>query len=98
VIDIAKESLLSLADAAKQLPRNGGKRPHPATLYRWTMRGLRGAKLEYVQVGATRCTSIEALGRFFAALAAAPAPPPSSLADRLYAADRLERELVEAGF
>ena len=69
VIDTKAERLLSLADAARELPRcRGGKRPHIATVYRWTTNGCRGVILESVQVGNTRCTSREALARFFAAL------------------------------
>lgn len=65
MIDINTESVLSLADAAKRLPqRRGGKRPHVATLYRWASAGVRGVKLETLQVGGTLCTSLEALQRF----------------------------------
>lgn len=66
MIDMAKEEVISLTQAAKQLPqRRQGKRPHVATLYRWASRGLRGIQLETIQVGGTLCTSLEALQRFF---------------------------------
>ena len=69
MIDSNSEQLLSLADAAKSLPaRRSGKRPHLSCIYRWTTTGCRGVVLECIQIGATRCTSREALGRFFAAL------------------------------
>ena len=65
-INSTDETIISLTDAAKELPRRrGGKRPHIATLYRWTTSGCRGVQLEYVQIGGTRCTSREALARFF---------------------------------
>lgn len=65
-IDIQSETVLSFADAARQLPkRRGGKRVNIATLYRWASQGFRGVFLEYLQVGGTRCTSLEALDRFF---------------------------------
>ncbi len=65
MIDIHSETVISLADAPRHLPkRRGGKRPHIATLYRWAQRGCRGMKLETVQVGGTLCTSLEALQRF----------------------------------
>ena len=65
-IDPTSERLLSLAQAAKRLPkRRGGKRPHVSCLYRWTVNGCRGVILESIQVGGTRCTSEEALARFF---------------------------------
>ena len=57
MIDITTETLLSLLDAAKQLPG----RPHVSTLYRWRIRGVRGVRLETVLVVGRRFTSKEAL-------------------------------------
>lgn len=68
---LAGESLLGLAEATKDLPRIGGKRPAISTLWRWATQGLRGVRLEYVRVGHRVCTSREALDRFFARLAQA---------------------------
>jgi len=69
MIDLANEDVMSLTEAARILPkRRAGKRTHVATLYRWSTKGLRGVKLEVIQVGATRCTSREAIQRFFDAL------------------------------
>ncbi len=66
MIDSASESLLTLAQAAEQLPRRRrGRKTHVSTLYRWTTAGCRGVRLDTIQVGATRCTSREALQRFF---------------------------------
>lgn len=45
--------------------RRGGRRITAATLHRWATIGLRGVVLEAVQVGGTRCTSKEAILRFF---------------------------------
>ncbi len=68
-IDPNTESLISLGEAARRLPaRRGGKKPHVSCIYRWTATGCRGVVLESLQVGGTRCTSKEALGRFFARL------------------------------
>ena len=65
MIDLTTETVISLTEAAKRLPaRRSGKRPHVATLYRWSQRGCRGVRLETCQVGGTRCTSVEALQRF----------------------------------
>jgi hypothetical protein len=78
MIDLLKETIISLTTAAKQLPaRRGGKRPHVSTLYRWSKDGHRGVILETLQCGGTRCTSAEGLARFFTALsqAAGTAPP-----------------------
>lgn len=66
MIDILSENLVSLADAAKLLPRRrGGKRVHQSCIYRWCLNGLKGVVLESIQIGGTRCTSKEALTRFF---------------------------------
>jgi hypothetical protein len=71
-IDPLSETLISFAEATRELPaRRGGKRPHVSCLYRWSVApGCRGVVLETVQVGGTRCTSREALARFFARLTA----------------------------
>lgn len=67
--DLLSERTLTLSQAAKTLPRRRGGRPtHASTLFRWATEGLRGVKLEIVQVGGTKCTSREALSRFFARL------------------------------
>ena len=71
MIDILLEETFSLTEATKRLPcRRKGKRPNVATLYRWAQVGCRGIRLETLCVGATRCTSMEALQRFFDALTA----------------------------
>ncbi len=60
------EELRPLALAVEWLPtRRRGKPPHAATLFRWAAKGLNGVKLEVVQVGGTKCTSRQALARFF---------------------------------
>ena len=63
--------------------------------------GLRGVRLEYVQVGNTRCTSKEALARFFEQLKAAYGKGPRRLtrtpAARIRAVDKAEAELRQAG-
>lgn len=69
MIDPNKETIETLKDAAKTIPRRrAGKKAHVSCLYRWTSTGCRGVILESIQIGATRCTSREALARFFAAL------------------------------
>jgi hypothetical protein len=65
-IDIAHEELLPLAKAADRLPRRrNGKKTHVSTLHRWAGTGVRGIKLEALQVGGVKCTSLPALQRFF---------------------------------
>lgn len=68
MIDIQNEEVILLAEATKLkcLPRRRrGKRPHVATLFRWANTGVRGVTLETIQCGGTRCTSVEAIQRFF---------------------------------
>lgn len=99
-IDLSKETLVSLAEAAKRLPRRrGGRKVHVSCLYRWTQVGLKGVILESIQIGGTRCTSIEALSRFFEVLSSGPteSPPIRSLARRKRAAEAAERALLAEG-
>lgn len=76
MIDPLSEQVISLTEAARLLPRRRrGKRPHISCIYRWTVSGCKGVILDSTQVGGTRCTSREALARFFAALSAASGTP-----------------------
>ena len=102
MIDISSETVLSLSEAAKRLPgRRQNKKPNVATLYRWSNVGCRGARLETVQVGATRCTSVEALQRFFDSLTTAakgsPLPPPPLPKSRRRAIEAAEKRLARSG-
>ncbi|MBO0699620.1 MAG: DUF1580 domain-containing protein, partial [Zavarzinella sp.] len=75
MIDLATETLLSFAQAAKRLPgHRDGKRLDPSTVWRWHKRGSRAAdgrlvKLEATKIGGRSVTSVEALQRFSDALA-----------------------------
>jgi hypothetical protein len=100
VINIVDEFTIPLRQAAKLLPcRRQGKPAHVATLYRWAHRGLRGVRLETVQIGGTLCTSREALQRFFERLDRRPDPVSiaTTPASRRRAAERAERELQRLG-
>ena len=103
MIDIATETVLSLSEAREKLPRRRkNARPDLATMYRWWRQGIRGIRLETIMVGATRCTSIEALQRFFNALTAAaegskPAPQTPQPKHRRSAIAAAERRLALAG-
>ena len=98
-IDLLTETVLSLSDAAAALPRRrGGRKVHPSCVYRWVQRGLKGIRLECVQVGGTKCTSQEALARFFEALTyGADRPPVRSPAKRRRDAELAMRELDREG-
>jgi hypothetical protein len=67
-IDITMEDLIRLNEVPKlkfMPPGKDGKRIALSTVYRWTMGGTGGVKLETLKVGGTLCTSVEALQRFF---------------------------------
>ena len=68
-INTQEEKLLSLTEATKSIPKVDGKRPHVSSAWRWIKLGLNGVHLEHVKVGGRLCTSVEALNRFFNALA-----------------------------
>lgn len=97
MIDLSSETVISLTEATKRLPtRRRGKRPHVATLYRWSQRGCRGVVLETCQVGGTRCTSVEALQRFVQRLSESTGPSIAGLPS--FRRNReAERILDEAG-
>ena len=80
-IDVLSDDVVTLAQAAKLLPkRRGNKRPHVSCVYRWTTSGCKGVTLESVQVGGTRCTSRQALARFFERLSQVKHGVPRSVA------------------
>src|SRR5947208_1991902 len=93
------ESLVTFADARQYIPG----RPHVSQVYRWAMRGLRGVRLEWVQVGGRRFTSREAIDRFISAMTAAAKgealpPPAASTAARRKRDAQDTRELAGAGY
>jgi len=99
-IDIRVEAVIPLREAAKILPaRRAGRPTNISTLFRWsTPPGLEGITLETLQIGGCRCTSKEALQRYFDALTARrkgriPAPPPEAK-HRRQAIDAAKRRVV----
>ena len=79
MIDSTSEILWPLAQAAGHIPpRRRGRKAHASTIYRWATVGCRGVVLETLQVGGTRCTSAEALQRFFEALTIGASPTTAS--------------------
>ena len=104
-IDIQTETVITPAKATHFCPeRRRGVRPNIATIFRWMVAGVKGIKLESLVVGGTRCTSIEALQRFFDALtvaadeehSSAVTPPPVSKS-RQKAIEAAERRLSRVG-
>ena len=70
------------ASGRRIAPTAGGPEDHVSTLYRWATAGCRGVVLESIQVGGTRCTSREALQRFFERLSQPARPGPLAEANR----------------
>jgi hypothetical protein len=101
-IDPCNESLIALSQVGKHLPRRRrGRKPHISCIYRWTKSGCKGVILESIQVGGTRCTSKEALARFFRRLtlgdSTVEAIHTRSHAQRERAMKKAMRELEAAG-
>ena len=73
MINIEKETTLSLSEAARHLPAIDGKKPHASTLWRWCRKGVgpKQTRLEYVRFGHRIVTSVEAIQRFTERLAEA---------------------------
>jgi hypothetical protein len=102
MIDPNAETLIALGQVPKRLPRRrAGKRVHVSCVYRWTKVGCRGKFLDFIQVGGTRCTSLEAIARFFDELTESagtgPAPTVRSTAQRERAVKAAIIELERAG-
>jgi hypothetical protein len=97
--DLFDEGLVPLAAASKLLPkRRAGKATHRATLFRWAQVGVKGVRLEVVQVGGVKCTSRAALSRFFQRLTSGgDSPPAHTKAQRKRRIERAERELASVG-
>jgi hypothetical protein len=69
MIDVTSEEILSLSQAAAELPRlRRGRKVALSTLHRWAKGGCRGIRLETISIGSTACTSRQALARFFEAV------------------------------
>jgi hypothetical protein len=101
MIDTNTESIITLTEAARSLPhRRAGRPVHISCVYRWTQIGVKGIRLETVQIGGTRCTSRESLQRFFDALTAQaehrPGPPRATAARRKEI-EAAEKRLAKAG-
>lgn len=83
MIDLERETLLTLGQAARLVPaRRGGRGDkgsgtHPTTLWRWATKGKLGIRLETVDCpNGDLLTTAAALGRFLAALKTAKAREP----------------------
>lgn len=64
--DLSAETLLTRQQTAAYMPN--GCAPSYATWWRWHAIGVRGVQLETIMCGGRRCTTVEALRRFFTSL------------------------------
>ncbi|MGO9108049.1 MAG: DUF1580 domain-containing protein [Thermoguttaceae bacterium] len=65
-IDPRREELIPLDQIPSSVvPGSKGRPAHPSTIKRWATRGINGVKLATLRVGQRRCTSREALIRFY---------------------------------
>ena len=77
MIDARLEKLVTLEEAAQLAPGiRPGKCASVAALRRWAKRGMRGIRLDTIIAGGRRCTSREAVQRFFELLTEAREPEP----------------------
>jgi hypothetical protein len=108
VLDLATESTLSLAAAARLVPpARGGKRTHLSTLLRWIVRGAKApdgspVRLEAIRLGGRWLTSREALQRFVERLTpdldtVATVPTPRTPGRRQRASERAAQQLEKMG-
>jgi hypothetical protein len=63
-IDITRDKLISLEDAAKMFPKAGGGHVHAKTVRNWITNGYHGIKLDGAQVGSKFYTTADALRTF----------------------------------
>lgn len=68
-IDINRETLYTLTEATKHLPKLNGRKVSSNAMWRWCAKGIQGVHLDHVRFGRRICTSVEALNRFANALA-----------------------------
>jgi hypothetical protein len=78
MVSIKFEQVIPMSKVGDHCPsRRGGKKVHFTTGIRWAKTGLVAddgtlVHLETIRVGGTKCTSVEALQRFFERLSAQP--------------------------
>lgn len=68
-INLTSDTLISPGEVVLLLPpRRRGRKAHKSTVFRWFATGYKGLRLPFLQVGGQRCTSVNALQSFLAAL------------------------------
>ncbi len=66
MIDVSREELLPLREAARLFPsgRKPGKAVHIGTVYRWSLKGVKGVRLCTILVGGIRYTTLNSIAEF----------------------------------
>lgn len=92
-----QSNLIPIGQASDHFPN----RPSIPTIWRWVLRGTRGARLDTVVVGGRRYTTADAIQRFIEATTANSLPGGTVVTRtstrRQRDIERAERELSEAG-
>lgn len=104
--DLLGETLISLADVGQRIPGRSGGRLNPTTTWRWAAKGVkapdgRRVHLETIRAGGRTLTSVEAVGRFVAALTPRTSndttPSSRTPSERRKASERAAAELQKMG-
>ena len=95
MIDHKTESVLPLEASSALFPT----KPSRCTLYRWSLKGIHGVRLETLACGGKRYTSHEAIDRFIAAQNAddVPATPTITASQRRRQSEAAQIELERMG-
>lgn len=96
MINLQRDTLISLSTLARRLPSTNGGNVNPATTFRWVVKGLRGHKLEVIHVGGRMLTTWEAYERFAAAVASGRAPEVAAPSPRQAKRVRNAKQILEA--
>ena len=68
-----------------------------STVWRWSLRGCRGYRLESLNVGSRKVTTLPAYERFLAAINGEPAPAPATPSQRKRALEAADKEIAAGG-
>lgn len=91
MIDLSRERLITLKEAAALVPSRRGRTVSPKTVYGWCRVGHKGRKLESVRrPSGDWLTSAEAVGRFLSGVAEGAERPPPVENDAAYWEARLK--------
>ncbi len=97
MIDPLTEELITPTEATRYYPRDHcGRKPHVSTVFRHMKSGVRGVVLESIRAP-KRCTSREAIARFFGRLSEQTGQEPARTPAARVPDRRVEEELDRLG-